>query len=103
MPDSSTYPSSGFFARSSLGWTAFLASLPAPGGRTEECGGRGASAPETEDRRDPRREAGVFCWPIAGGRRGRQNGWPTRSPERVADRGRRNVVTLGRRQYRQQA
>src|SRR5947207_6774112 len=50
MPDWSTYLSSGLFARSSLGWMAFSALLPAPGGRTEGHGGRRASAqrPKTE-------------------------------------------------------
>src|SRR5438105_12825448 len=54
MPGWSTYRSVpwylGLFARSSLGWMAFSALLPAPGGRTEGHGGRRASAqrPKTE-------------------------------------------------------
>src|SRR5262245_18169209 len=40
---------------------AFSGLLPAPGGRTEELGGTDARRRTTEDRRDPRREARVFC------------------------------------------
>src|SRR5688500_16918673 len=47
-----TYRSSDFFARSSLGWTAFSALLPAPGGRTEELGG--TSAADAADHRRPK-------------------------------------------------
>src|ERR1019366_3189829 len=57
----STYPSSGFFGRSGSVLPAFLASLPTPGGRTEERGGSSASARTTEDQRGPRRKRrGVF-------------------------------------------
>ncbi len=65
----SRFPSPSFFAPSSSGLMAFLASLPAPGGRTEGHGGTGARRQTTEDRRDPRREAGVFCLPDTEGHR----------------------------------
>src|SRR5258705_12384583 len=57
----SMYRSLASSARFSLGWTAFSALLPAPGGRTEERGGRGAS---TEHRRPkgPAPGGGGFCF-----------------------------------------
>src|SRR5437879_12994513 len=58
----STYHSSGFFGRSGSVLPAFLASLPAPGRRTEERGGSGASARATEDQREPSPGAAGGFW-----------------------------------------
>jgi len=61
-PGPTWYPLSLFFARSFSGWTAFLGLLPAPGRRTED---RGGSDSATENRRDPRRKAGVLSFSAA--------------------------------------
>src|SRR3954452_6272505 len=59
-PASSTFRSSASFGPFAWALRASSGSLPAPGGRTEDLGGAGARRRNTEDRRDPRREAGVF-------------------------------------------